>query len=496
MLKRTKYSRLRNDSLTSLEDRPARLLPVKRNLCLASDFTPHPPVPSTLRDFMANIRIQSPLRDRTGAPKPESVSGQVERTEPRFGCQSSLGNRQGSLALRCMKRPITLQRVASLPWTLSRAPCENHRRDKICSEKAGVKTAIHHDLKYIGSVEVTQSMRTLDFNTRMQVTREAISRLCEKSSTKTSARSKKTGHKGLYLVLGQSDFQFSGSRVILSVSTESLTVICVSSLQKIAHHSMQSISFASGGDPDMADYIAYVAKDQDNHRACHILECPQGGAAEVINSIGQAFETRFHQMLSQSSPLLPNNTRSNESPRSHPQTEPRLKPGLNYYNVVPGKSCPTAGTEDLQTPERDQQQEGTVQKVFPFPAGTLYENCSTTERSAAPSEESSEEAKDLIQEETWFHGRLDREQAESLLSCSGDFLVRESSSAAGQYVLSGREGATVRHLLLVDPNGQVRTRDKVFLSISHLIQFHMESQMPILSGTSALCLKQPILQRH
>uniref|UniRef100_A0A8C6T3K5 SH2 domain-containing protein n=1 Tax=Neogobius melanostomus TaxID=47308 RepID=A0A8C6T3K5_9GOBI len=51
--------------------------------------------------------------------------------------------------------------------------------------------------------------------------------------------------------------------------------------------------------------------------------------------------------------------------------------------------------------------------------------------------------------------RLDREQAESLLICSGDFLVRESSSAAGQYVLSGREGATVRHLLLVDPNGQV-----------------------------------------
>lgn len=501
MLKRTKYSRLRNDSLSSLEDRPVRVLPVKRNLSLASDFTPHPAIPSTLRDFMANISIQSPLRGQTGPTKPESVPGQVERTEPRLCCQSSLGNRQGSLALRCVKRPITLQRVASLPWTPSCAPCDHHRRDKSCwdsgcSEKAGVKTAIHHDLKYMGSVEVTQSMRTLDFNTRMQVTREAISRLCEKSSTKTSARSKKTGHKGLSLVLGQSDLQFSGSRVILSVSTESLTVICVSSLQKIAHHSMQSISFASGGDPDMADYIAFVAKDQDNLRACHILECPQGGAAEVINSIGQAFETRFHQMLSQSSPLLSTSHRSNESPLSHPQTDQRLQPALDYYNMAPRKSPPAVGTEDLVTSEQDKQQDVTVQRVCPYPPGTLYENCSTTDRTVTPPEESSEEAKDLIQAENWFHGRLDREQAESLLSCSGDFLVRESSSAAGQYVLSGREGTTVRHLLLVDPNGQVRTRDKVFLSISHLIHFHMESQMPILSGTSELCLKQPILQRH
>lgn len=94
----------------------------------------------------------------------------------------------------------------------------------------------------------------------------------------------------------------------------------------------------------------------------------------------------------------------------------------------------------------------------------------------------------MIQEEGWFHGRwvinipvpeppvlhqsalceahfplqlrpshprLGREQAESLLTCSGDFLVRESSSASGQYVLSGMEGDIVRHLLLVDAHGQV-----------------------------------------
>lgn len=32
--------------------------------------------------------------------------------------------------------------------------------------------------------------------------------------------------------------------------------------------------------------------------ACHILECPEGLAQEVINTIGQAFEKRFRQFLS------------------------------------------------------------------------------------------------------------------------------------------------------------------------------------------------------
>lgn len=92
---------------------------------------------------------------------------------------------------------------------------------------------------------------------------------------------------------------------------------------------------------DMADYIAYVAKDLANDRgmresllwagitlkfqftdcyennvwlllsmaACHILECPEGQANEVINSIGQAFETRFHHLLSQTPTVLSTSSR-------------------------------------------------------------------------------------------------------------------------------------------------------------------------------------------
>uniref|UniRef100_A0A665WZG9 PID domain-containing protein n=1 Tax=Echeneis naucrates TaxID=173247 RepID=A0A665WZG9_ECHNA len=91
----------------------------------------------------------------------------------------------------------------------------------------------------------------------------------------------------------------------------------------------------------MADYIAYVAKDLTNHRACHILECPQGRACEVISSIGQAFETSFHQLLSHWPSLLSSNPRFSfylTGNSAH----------CNYYNVIPGKTPPPGGTEDLR----------------------------------------------------------------------------------------------------------------------------------------------------
>ena len=54
---------------------------------------------------------------------------------------------------------------------------------------------------------------------------------------------------------------------------------------------MPNISFASGGDSDTTDFVAYVAKS-NNVRSCFVLECGGGLAQEVITTIGQAFELR------------------------------------------------------------------------------------------------------------------------------------------------------------------------------------------------------------
>ena len=42
-----------------------------------------------------------------------------------------------------------------------------------------------------------------------------------------------------------------------------------------------------------------------------------------------------------------------------------------------------------------------------------------------------------------------------LLIQDGDFLVRESQASSGQYVLTGMQNNSKKHLLLVDPQGIV-----------------------------------------
>lgn len=45
------------------------------------------------------------------------------------------------------------------------------------------------------------------------------------------------------------------------------------------------------------DFVAYVAKDTTDWRACYVLECGSGTAKDVITAIGQAFQLRFKQCV-------------------------------------------------------------------------------------------------------------------------------------------------------------------------------------------------------
>lgn len=62
---------------------------------------------------------------------------------------------------------------------------------------------------------------------------------------------------------------------------------------------------------------------------------------------------------------------------------------------------------------------------------------------------------DQLTREPWYHGRISRKEAESLVQRDGDFLVRESQNTPGQYVLTGMKNNVRKHLLLVDPDGIV-----------------------------------------
>ena len=60
-----------------------------------------------------------------------------------------------------------------------------------------------------------------------------------------------------------------------------------------------------------------------------------------------------------------------------------------------------------------------------------------------------------LRRESWYHGRMSRRDAEKVLMRDGDFLVRESTTNPGQYVLTGMHCGLPKHLLLVDPEGVV-----------------------------------------
>ncbi|NXT97812.1 SHC4 protein, partial [Buphagus erythrorhynchus] len=404
------------------------------------------------------------------------------------------------------------------------------------------------------------------------ICREAISRLCEAvSGTNGAIKKRKPPVKFLSSVLGKSNLQFSGMNIKLTISTSSLTLINADTQQIIANHHMQSISFASGGDPDTTDYVAYVAKDPVNQRACHILECPNGMAQEVINSIGQAFELRFRQYLKNPSSLVTSNeseaANANGSAGNSQEREDH-----EYYNEIPGKEPPTGGVLDMRMKvQTDQRAKCPVQcKKQYCSTGSptfinIYENCpeenitvgNCDERSQKTIKEATSlkppykadlfddpcyintqslqsaacaargpaaaqipgsplhqaklpepvqqnatsntaglcvlpQIKQQLKNEDCYHGKLNRKAAESLLVNDGDFLVRESTTSPGQYVLSGLQGGQAKHLLLVDPEGKVRTKDHIFDSVGHLIQYHMENNLPIISSGSEVSLKQPV----
>ncbi|XP_004632959.1 SHC-transforming protein 2, partial [Octodon degus] len=425
---------------------------------------------------------------------------------------------------------------------------------------------VSYIVRYMGCIEVLRSMRSLDFSTRTQVTREAINRLHEAVPGIRGSWKKKAPNKALASILGKSNLRFAGMSISVNISTDGLNLSVPATRQVIASHHMQSISFASGGDTDMTDYVAYVAKDPINQRACHILECCEGLAQSVISTVGQAFELRFKQYLHSPPKAVVPPERLTGLEESAWGDEEEAE-GHNYYNSIPGKEPPLGGlvdsrltitqpcglaalgqgasplrrdtrslqwdqcssgsavpgdgyvqadargprdyeehlyvnTQGLDAPEPEDQvplqpEDSPKKDLFdmrPFEDALRLHECSagiaedqwpsppTRRAPIAPTEEQ-------LRQEPWYHGRMSRRAAERLLRADGDFLVRDSVTNPGQYVLTGMHAGQPKHLLLVDPEGVVRTKDVLFESISHLIDYHLQNGQPIVAAESELHLR-------
>ncbi|CAF4624043.1 unnamed protein product [Rotaria socialis] len=157
---------------------------------------------------------------------------------------------------------------------------------------------VSYNVNYLGSVEVLCSMKTLDFDSRTRVARDSIRLVCTAVGVSLRERNKSdVSSNGQSMTAAQANLTHSHTPVQLIISTDALVLKRSDDSQIICSHRMEGISFASAGEHDTKDYIAYVAKDNMNKRACHVLSCASNESLDVITTIGQAFELRYNEYV-------------------------------------------------------------------------------------------------------------------------------------------------------------------------------------------------------
>lgn len=278
-------------------------------------------------------------------------------------------------------------------------------------------------------------MRNLQQAERAEVAKESIIRLREANNLSKRTDRIRQEHLDSWLD-DEPTLTHAGESVQLCVTSTHLNVFSKETRQIIIQHEMRNVSFASSGDEDTVDFIAYVAKDPKFGRACFVLECGYETAKNALETIARGFRVRteqYHQSNFYNNATLPN-SRGNS---------------LNLF-------CNTINN-------LNQHDESVIALT-----------------------------RSSLEKEPWFHGSyLSREDSEARLQQDGDFLVRESMLDPGHFVLSVMHDGTKLHLLF-DSMGQVRTREMVFKNVSHLVKYHHDEASPIVADNRFVYLRKGV----
>jgi SHC-transforming protein 1 len=220
------------------------------------------------------------------------------------------------------------------------------------------------------------------------------------------------------------------------------------------------------------NFVAYVAKDIMEWRACYVIDCGSDRAQTVISTMGQAFELRYKNFCNDDA------ERMNTLKRKQ-QLADCMNPKYDqdYYNDLPNKIPPEFEEPLSDTKRRERlpsnlidlnehdyvnddakkhtapfnNNNNTSTRSIPFSSADVFDIPSFPGKNNFPLSADVQRSQLII--ENWYHGPISRAAAELLLKNDGDFLVRQSQGTPGQFVLSGLNG-TPKHLLLIDPEGK------------------------------------------
>uniref|UniRef100_A0A8C6ZBN9 Tyrosine-protein kinase n=1 Tax=Nothoprocta perdicaria TaxID=30464 RepID=A0A8C6ZBN9_NOTPE len=92
-------------------------------------------------------------------------------------------------------------------------------------------------------------------------------------------------------------------------------------------------------------------------------------------------------------------------------------------------------------------------------------------------------------QQAWYHGAIPRSEVQELLTCSGDFLVRESQGKQ-EFVLSVLWDGQLRHFIIQAADNMYRLEGDGFPTIPLLIEHCLQSRQPI-TRKSGIILARP-----
>jgi len=146
-------------------------------------------------------------------------------------------------------------------------------------------------VRYIGSIQVLESMRDLPMNDKSAVCWEAIARCCDAAALRKVKKRKVS--KTVKKFLADTPY-VKVMELKINLSVEGIATSDLTSNEIISNDEIKKISFAAGGQQSEYDFVTYVAKDKRDNRYCHVFDCSIL-ADDVLATIGQIFSILTNQ---------------------------------------------------------------------------------------------------------------------------------------------------------------------------------------------------------
>lgn len=147
---------------------------------------------------------------------------------------------------------------------------------------------IKDGIRYIGCLEVKNSVNKMNVSMRINVAAECINRVCEAAGLKP-VKKRHVDKNISQFISDEPQIEKSETNVSLNISNKYFSLIDLKTEQIIERHDLSKISFVSIGDSENSNFIVYLAKNKDDWRACYVLESSSEQTGPLLNKINKVF---------------------------------------------------------------------------------------------------------------------------------------------------------------------------------------------------------------